>query len=63
MFLHYVVINDALSVYDYYIGIPISDVELFLLHMILTGVLLFVVVFLHIRQNNDKNSTKTSKTA
>ena len=34
MFLHYVVINDLLSIYDYHIGIPISDVGLFLVHII-----------------------------
>ena len=37
MFLHYVVVTNVLNVYDYYVGIPISDRELLVLHMIVAG--------------------------
>ena len=47
MFLHYIVINDVLSSYDYYIGIPVTDIELFLIHIIITGIVLFLVLYLH----------------
>ena len=50
MFLHYVVINDLLSVYDYYIGIPISNLSLFLTHIIITGVTLFIILHLYKKQ-------------
>ena len=49
MFLHYVVVNDLLSIYDYHIGIPISNIGLFLVHMMITGLTLYIVLYLHIR--------------
>lgn len=49
MFLHYVVINDILSTYDYYIGIPVSDIGMFLLHIMVTGISLFLILYLHQR--------------
>lgn len=61
MFLHYVVINDALSIYDYHIGIPISNVELFLIHIMLAGVVLFIILYLHQKQVHDKSTTKTTE--
>ena len=59
MFLHYVVVNDLLSIYDYHIGIPISDVGLFLVHIMITGLTLYLVLYLHIR--NGKRITETSE--
>ena len=61
MFLHYVVINDLLSIYDYYIGIPISDVGLFLIHMIITGIALYLILYLHNKRANVKCITETSE--
>lgn len=60
MFLHYIAINDILNIYDFYIGINISDRELFILHMILAGVSLFIILFLYVKFH--KNSiTKDSR--
>lgn len=56
MFLHYVVINDLLSLYDYHIGIPVSDVWMFLLHMIVTGISLYLILFLYLKHRNTKNT-------
>lgn len=61
MFLNYVVVNDLLSIYDYYIGIPVSDVEMFLIYMIVAGIFLFIILYLHQRHKNDKSTTETSK--
>lgn len=47
MFLHYVVICDIITLYDYYIGIPISSVTLFLLNLIIAGITLFIILYLH----------------
>ena len=47
MFLHYVVICDLITLYDYYIGIPISSVALFLLNLIIAGITLFIILYLH----------------
>ena len=63
MFLHYVVVNDLLSIYDYYIGIPVSDTELFLIHIMLIGITLYLILYLHQRnaRSNKETTTKDSK--
>ena len=47
MFLHYVVANNLLTYTDYYIGIPISDRSLFMVHVILIGIFLFLVLYFY----------------
>ena len=63
MFLHYVVVNDLLSIYDYYIGIPVSDTELFLIHIMLIGITLYLILYLHQRnaRSNKETTTKDSR--
>lgn len=61
MFLNYVVVNDLLSIYDYYMGIPVSDVEMFLIYMIVAGIFLFIILYLHQKHKNDKSTAETSK--
>ena len=58
MFLHYVVISDLISIYDYHIGIPISDIGIFLIHVIITGVFLFFILYLH---QHDKCNQRPAK--
>lgn len=60
MFLHYVVITNVLNVYDYYVGIPISDRELLVLHMIITGISLFIILYLYVKSTK-KSITKSSR--
>ena len=54
MFLHYFAINLILNTWDYYWGIPISDKGLFLLYMSITGISLFLILYLYLksRRNN-----------
>ncbi len=47
MFLHYVVICDIITLIDYYIGIPISSVALFLVNLIIAGISIFIILYLH----------------
>lgn len=54
MFLHYVLINWVLNIYDYYIGIPLSDKELLMLYLIITGVFLFIILYLHQKSMKNK---------
>jgi len=44
--LHYVVVNNILTMLDYYIGIPIDDRELLELHLILAGIAILLVIYL-----------------
>lgn len=49
MFLHYVVICNILDVIDFYIGIPISAISLFLINVIIAGIFLFIILYLYKR--------------
>ena len=50
MFLYYILIVDIINIIDYYINIPISDFQLIMLHTIVTGISLFIVLFLYIKK-------------
>ena len=58
MFLYYILIVDIINIIDYYIGIPISDFQLLMLHSIITGISIFVILFLYIRVNGIKTNKK-----
>lgn len=47
VFLHYIVICDILTAYDYYIGIPISGIVLLLINLSIAGISLFLALYLH----------------
>lgn len=44
MFIHYTAVNWVLNIIDYYIGIPLSDRNLFVMYMILAGITLFIIL-------------------
>lgn len=46
MFLHYCVIIDVINIYDYYIGIPISNTKLLMAYCGLTIILMLSVIYL-----------------
>ena len=46
MFLHYCVIIDVINIYDYYIGIPISNIKLLMAYCGLTIILMLSVIYL-----------------
>ena len=48
MFLHYCVIIDIFNVYDYYIGIPISDVSLLLFYGGITIIIMFIILYIKV---------------
>lgn len=47
MFLHYVSVNWVLNIYDYYIGIPVSEKGIFMLYAIITCIFLFLILYYH----------------
>ena len=51
MFLHYIAANDIINIYDWYIGIGISDRDLFILNMSITGVSLFIILYLYVKSH------------
>ena len=53
MFLHYILVTNTLSIIDYEFGLPLSDINLFRLHVILIGLLLFFVLYLHQHEKSE----------
>lgn len=59
LFIYYIALVLVLNIIDYHWGIPISDRGIFLVYMIITGVFLFFILFLHqreLRKNKDKSN-------
>lgn len=50
MFLHYIVANNILVYIDYFIGIPVSDLSLLMIHTVLIGLFLFLVLYFYRRE-------------
>ena len=50
MFLHYLLITDIINVYDYHIGFPLDDLEYLCLHMIVTAISLFMILYLYMKK-------------
>lgn len=47
MFLHYILANNVITWFDYWIGIPVSTMTLLAIHISLIGLLLFLVLYFH----------------
>jgi hypothetical protein len=50
MFLHYLLITDIINIYDYHIGIPLNNLEYLCLHMIITIISIFIVLYLYMNR-------------
>lgn len=46
MYLHYSILVNIINVYDYYIRIPISDIEFFILGLMITVIFMFIILYL-----------------
>ena len=46
MFLHYIVVNECISWYDYHYGIPYDNREFLVLHISIACVFLFIILYL-----------------
>lgn len=55
MFLYYILVTDLINIYDFYLGIPISTVQLLSVHSVIISVLLFLLLYIHIK-NHDKSN-------
>lgn len=52
--IYYMLINDMLSYYDWYVGIPINNKELLVLHVIIAGITMFVILYLYLKSRSDE---------
>lgn len=53
--LHYVVINNVLNIYDYYIGVPLDNRNLFILYLVIAFIFLILILIDYV----DNNKTYT----
>jgi hypothetical protein len=56
MFLHYLVTTNVISVYDYAVGINLLNTNMCLMGLILSGIFLFIILYLHVK-GNKKSAT------
>ena len=50
MFIHYTLITWIINLYDYYIGIPINDLNYLCLQMIIAGIFIFIILYLYLNR-------------
>lgn len=57
MFLHYSVIINSLNIYDYYIGVPISNMEIIMVHIIISIIFSFIITYLYLKEQKNVRNT------
>ena len=50
MFIHYIAVNWILNIVDYHIGIPVSDKGMFLIYTFITGLFMYLTLYLKFRK-------------
>ena len=53
VFLYYLLLTDIINIYDYHVGFPLDDLEYLCLHMIITAISLFIVLYLYLNRKNE----------
>lgn len=49
MFLHYIVVNECITWYDYHYGIPCNNRTLFAIYIITACIFLFIILYLKLK--------------
>ena len=52
MFIHYTTFIWILNIYDLYIGIPLNDRNLFTMYLSITGIFLFIILYLYVKSHS-----------
>ena len=47
--LHYILVNNVITMLDYYIGISIDDLQLLMLNLIMFGVFMFLLIYFRLK--------------
>jgi hypothetical protein len=62
MFIHYIVTNYSINLYDYYIGIPISSHNLFYINIIIMAIFLFLILYYYLQSKHKNNDISYKET-
>lgn len=49
MFLYYILVSDIVNIIDYYIGIPITTFNIIALHFCISGLFLFLILYMYVK--------------
>lgn len=60
MFIHYIAVIWILNVIDLYIEFPIGDLPYLLLQLIIAGIAIFIILYLHVKHIKETRSTSSS---
>lgn len=65
MIIYYILTHKIITIIDLYIGIPVSDLILLSIYLVVAGIFIMVIIYLHQKCKNDRNdkeiSTKASR--
>ena len=59
MFLYYILITDIINITDYYVGIPVNNLELLMIHSFIGGISLFIILYLYVKSNRKTSRRET----
>lgn len=59
--LYYILVVDVVNIIDYYMGIPMSNFQLLMLHSIIIGISLFIVLFLYLKYRKQNEAQVRKK--
>lgn len=62
IFLDYTVVSTIITVYDYYIGIPVTDAGIMTLQLVLFFVAIVVALMAHLKQKKHDTETIEQRT-
>ena len=57
MFIHYITINYSINLYDYYIGISLSNRSIFYVNAIIIAIFLYLILYYYLPSKKAKNDT------
>lgn len=55
LFLYYILISDLITIYDFYIGIPLNTRAILEIQSILIGILIFSILFIYLKTHDKSN--------
>jgi hypothetical protein len=49
LFLYFILVTDFINIYDYYFNIPLEDEQIIEVHSIIIGILIFLLLYIHLK--------------